>query len=67
MSATYKVSYVVLGEDNPGAILNLEQRPEEGQIVELGEKKYKIIEVVDLIPPKGDFIYLHATLEPVHE
>lgn len=65
MSATYKVSYVVLGEDNPGAILNLEQRPEEGQIIELGEKNYKIIEVVDLIPPKGDFFYLHATLEPV--
>jgi hypothetical protein len=65
MSATYKVSYVVLGEDNPGAILNLEERPEEGQIIELGEKNYKIIEVVDLIPPKGDFVYLHATLEPV--
>lgn len=67
MSATYKVSYVVLGEDNPGAILNLEQRPEEGQIIELNGKRYKIIEVVDLIPPKGDFFYVHATLEPVHE
>jgi hypothetical protein len=67
MSATYKVSYVVLGEDNPGAILNLEERPEEGQVIELGDKNYKIIEVVDLIPPKGDFFYLHATLEPVHE
>jgi hypothetical protein len=64
MSATYKVSYVVLGEDHPGAILNLDHRPQQGQVVELGEKNYKIIEVVDLIPPKGDFVYLHATLEP---
>lgn len=64
MAATYKVSYVVLGEDHPGAILNLDHRPEQGQFIELGDKTYKIIEVVDLIPPKGDFFYLHATLEP---
>ena len=67
MTATYKVSYVVHGEDHPGAILNLDQRPEQGDIVELGGKKYEIIEVVDLIPPKGDFFYLHATLEPANK
>ena len=63
MAAIYKVSYVVSGEEHPGAILNTESRPEKGDQVTLGSKKFTVVEVIDLIPPKGEFHYLHATLQ----
>ena len=63
MAAIYKVSYVVSGEDHPGAIMNTESRPEKGDQVTLGSKLFTVIEAIDLIPSKGDFHYLHATLQ----
>lgn len=65
MPAIFKVSYVVSGEDHPGAILNTEARPKRGDKVRLGKKEYKVVEVIDLIPSRGEFHYLHATLQPV--
>jgi hypothetical protein len=64
MANIYKVSYVVSGEDHPGAILNTESRPQKGDLVKLGSRKFTVVEVIDLIPPKGEFHYLHATLQP---
>lgn len=61
----YKVSYVISGSDHPGAIYNQDQRPEPGDTVYLGNLKVEIIEVLDLVPPRGDFHYLHATCRPV--
>ena len=63
MTAIYKVSYVVSGEEHPGAILNTEKRPRRGDDIKLGSRKFKVIEVIDLMPPKGEFRYLHATLQ----
>jgi hypothetical protein len=63
VSETYKVSYVVLGGDHPGAILNTKTRPEVGNQVMLGKRKYSVVEVINLIPPRGDFHYLHVTLK----
>ncbi|MFV9674278.1 MAG: hypothetical protein ACNYZI_02735 [Anaerolineales bacterium] len=62
MPAIYKVSYVVSGEDHPGAILNSEISPRQGDVISLGSSEFEVIEVIDLIPPRGDFHYLHATL-----
>ena len=62
MPAIYKVSYVVSGADHPGAILNSEEPPRQGEIVSLGTLDFEVIEVIDLIPPRGDFHYLHATV-----
>ena len=62
MPAIYKVSYVVSGEDHPGAILNSETSPHQGDVISLGSNDFEIIEVIDLVPPRGDFHYLHATL-----
>ena len=62
MPAIYKVSYVVSGEDHPGAILNSETAPHQGDVISLGSSDFKVIEVIDLVPPRGDFRYLHATL-----
>jgi len=63
--AIYKVSYVITGSDHPGAIYNQDQRPKPGDIVFLGNLKVEIIEVLDLVPPRGGFHYLHATCRPI--
>lgn len=58
----YKVSYVVVGGRHPGAIINQEVPPRVGQMVELAGERFEVAEVTDLIPPQGDFAYLHVTL-----
>ncbi|OGO13054.1 MAG: hypothetical protein A2Y93_01865 [Chloroflexi bacterium RBG_13_68_17] len=64
MSPIYKVSYVVTGNDHPGTIANVDRPPKVGDIVRLGDQSYTVTEVVDLIPARGEFHYLHATLAP---
>lgn len=64
MATIFKVSYVVAGEKHPGAILNTEKRPQPGDRVRLGSDDFVVDEVIDLIPPRGDFHYLHATVHP---
>ena len=59
--AVWKVSYVVKGDDQPGGILNLDQAPQVGEVLRVAGKKLEILEIVELIPPKGDFHYLHVT------
>lgn len=61
----YKVSYVVLGGRHPGAIVSQERAPRVGEVVSLGEERFEVVEVVDLIPPRGDFAYFHVTLRPL--
>lgn len=63
----YKVSYVVLGGRHPGAIVNRDTPPRLGEAVVLGEDRFEVVEVTDLIPPQGDFAYLHVTLRPLKE
>ncbi len=63
----YKVSYVVLGGRHPGAIVNRDTPPHLGEVVTLGEDRFEVVEVTDLIPPQGDFAYLHVSLRPLQE
>ncbi|HET7011552.1 MAG TPA: hypothetical protein VFI11_12325 [Anaerolineales bacterium] len=63
MPAIFKVSYVVRGEDHPGAILNTEQAPKVGDRVRIGEREFTVVEVQELIPPREDFHFLHATVK----
>jgi hypothetical protein len=63
MSEVFKVSYVVRGEEHPGAILNVEERPEVGDKVKLGRRAFEVLEVLELIPPRGNFHFLHVTLQ----
>ena len=63
----YKVSFVVQGGGHPGAILNIEERPKEGDQVELGNELFEIVEVLEVMPSRGEFGYLHATCRPVKE
>jgi hypothetical protein len=61
----YKVSYVVVGKPHPGEIVNLDVPPRVGDRVQLGDEVFEVTEIFDLIPPRGDFAFLHATCRPV--
>lgn len=63
----YKVSYVVMGGEHPGGIMNQAERPRLGDRVEIGKMVFEVIEVQELMPPRGDFQFLHATVKPVRE
>lgn len=59
--AVYKVSYVVKNSDHPGGIINLEEQPKIGQHIHLGEHQLQIVEIHELMPPRGAFNYFHVT------
>jgi len=63
----YKVSYVVTDKPHPGEIVNLDAPPRVGDRVQLGDETYEVTEVIDLIPPRGDFAYLHVTCRSLQE
>jgi hypothetical protein len=62
---TYKVSFVVPGRRDVGGIQNLQREPKPGDTINLGREEYEIIDVTELMPPRGDFAYLHATCKPI--
>jgi hypothetical protein len=61
----YKVSYVVIGGHHPGIIINQDIPPQVGDIVSFGGQGFRVEEVKDLMPPRGDFAYLHVTVRPL--
>jgi hypothetical protein len=62
--AIYKVSIVVLGGSHPGAIVNLYEEPKVGNSIKLGSDEFVIQEILQLMPQKGDFHFLHLTCVP---
>ena len=60
----YKVSIVIPGRRDVGGIQNMNKEPKPGDIIQVGKEKYEIIEVAELMPPRGDFAFLHATCKP---
>jgi len=61
----YKVSYVVQGEPESGAILSRRSEPKVGEEVVLHGKRYRAVEVIELMPPIDNVAFLHVTLKPV--
>lgn len=61
----YKVSCVVTGSNHPGAIINRQERPNVGDTIKLGSNTFEVIEVLDLLPPRGEFHYLHVTCKMI--
>jgi len=59
--ATYKVSFVIVGSDQPGAIFSMRNAPRVGDTVKLDNDLFEVTEVFELMPPRGDFHYYHAT------
>ena len=63
--AVWKVSYIVKGSSLAGGIINLSKAPEPGQVLIIGKDHFEIIEAMELIPPSGDFHYVHATCKEI--
>ncbi len=63
----YKVSYVVLDGKHPGAIISEDRRPEPGDEVSFDNLVFEVIEVAELMPPTGNFGFLHATCRYLRE
>jgi hypothetical protein len=61
----YKVSFVVQEGTHPGGIQNLDERPKVGDVFTLGNQSFEIVEVMELMPPRGDYVYMHATCRPI--
>ena len=64
---TYKLSIVVPGRRDIGGIQNLNSEPKPGDIIILGKEEYEIVDLAELMPPRGDFAYLHATCRPAEK
>ncbi len=65
VAQSYKVSIVVKGRPDLGAIRMMDDEPQVGQTFYLEDTPFKIIKVVELMPPGSEFIYLHAVCRPV--
>lgn len=63
----YKVSYVVRDGSHPGAILDANEMPKVGESVTFGNKTFILEEVVELLPARGGFGFLHVTCAPAEE
>lgn len=67
----YQVSYVInrpKGKKKKAAdnldLVESDHYPQVGEMVTVEGKRYRIVEVVDLIPPRAQFCYVHALVEP---
>lgn len=47
--------------------MNHIQRPAVGDKVEIGKLVFEIVEIHEVMPPRGDFQFLHATVNPTGE
>jgi hypothetical protein len=65
--AVYKVSYVVKSSNHPGGIINFSEEPRPGDTFQVGDLKLVILEVIELMPPRGEFYYIHATCQRADE
>lgn len=63
----YKVSYVVLDNKHPGAIISEDKRPEVGDEVSFDNHVFEIVEVKELMPTIGNFGFIHATCRYLRE
>lgn len=60
----YKVSYVVRDGSHPGAILDADEIPKVGNVASFGGLEFIIEEVMELMPARGGFGFLHVTCLP---
>jgi hypothetical protein len=47
--------------------MDLEEMPKVGDTVTLGGTRFVLVEVMELMPARGDFGFYHATCEPLEE
>lgn len=56
----YKVSYIVAGGDAPSAIVNTSKPPQVGDIVGMGACELEVLDVQQMMRPRGEFCFLEA-------
>jgi hypothetical protein len=56
-----KLSIVIPGASHGGAILDRPNVPRVGEHLDLGDITVEVIEVTELLPPRGDFRFIHVT------
>ncbi len=61
-----KLSVVIPGSQHAGAILDLPAIPKVGDRLTLGATVVEVLEVMELLPPRGDFHFVHATCRLVN-
>ena len=57
----YRTRFVIPGPRDIGGIQDTDRQPQPSDRVKVGEQLLEIVEIVDLMPPRGDFADLHAT------
>ena len=57
----YKVSYVVVGSQHPGAIMSHKRRPKVGDHVQIDDRTFEIVEVTEMMAARNDLHFLHET------
>lgn len=60
-----KVSVVVPGHPALGAIISTNSLPQVGDRLAVGEREMEVLEIRDLLPPRDEFHFMHATCKPV--
>jgi hypothetical protein len=56
-----KLSIVIPAGGHAGAIIDTAHIPHVGERIRLGSTVIEILEVRELLPPRGEFRFLHAT------
>jgi hypothetical protein len=65
--AIYKLSIVVLGRRDIGGIQNFDKEPQQGDRITLDNQEHEIVKIVELMPARGNFVYLHAICQPIQK
>lgn len=60
-----KLSVVIPGSEHAGAIIDTPAVPNVGDQLALGDSLVEVLEVMELLPPRGDFRFVHATCKLV--
>jgi hypothetical protein len=56
-----KLSIVIPGGAHAGAILDRPRPPQVGELLPLGDVTVEVEEVTELLPPRGEFRFIHVT------
>jgi len=62
-----KLSIVVPNSAHAGAIIDTPAIPNVGDRITLGQVTVEVLEVKELLPPRGDFHFVHATCKLADE
>lgn len=59
----YKVSFVVAGRRDVGAVRQLAREPALGDQVRLGSELFEVVELMTLMPARENVVYLQAVCQ----